>query len=500
MFIVPYALILYFCIASCIATNAQLAIQMSKATVNFFFDKRATKGDEGIIKWLVCIDRKQRLFTTGQKTTVEEWAFLQANKSKLDNRIKDEEKRALWQRFYGEHFTDESGKKQDGFFKRGQSIVDKLGDGFTFDAFADALENYGKEKELLADETDLIAATNRKAQTMNTAGRVGNGLNYELAAKSLRRFVDSFNDEERKEFLSVPIPRKTSAPRPTPVLQYKHLTPHFLTVYEQWMLSHGKAPKSPKKPATGASLTTVGIYLRHVRSVVNDAMNAGLMSRDAYPFGPGRYIIPAGENVKKALSREDIDKLKAYQPLPGTMEQRGVDLWLFSYYCNGMNLTDVCSLTWGQVNLKDNKLCFIRQKTARSNKQKSITITAYLNPQTLAIIERWGTKDRRPDKYVFPFLYPESIEDTLTPQRKKFIVQQVIKLTNKWVNRIAESLGIDADANSYSARHSFATILLKSNAPLSMISKSLGHTNLKTTESYLGSFDDEEAKGFLSAL
>lgn len=472
---------------------------MANATVTLFYDTRRMTGKTSFVRLSVYHERKQKLFSTGEKITPDEWKFLERTKGGLPGTVKDEEKRLMWQRFYG-HFTDESGRKQDGYFKRGQSIVDKLGDGFTFDAFADALENYGKVVEKPADETDLIAALHRKAQTMNDAGRVGNGLNYELAAKSLRRFVDSFNDEERKEFLSIPIPRRPNQPRPDAILQYKHLTPHFLTVYEQWMLSYGKAPKSPKKPATGASLTTIGIYLRHVRAVVNDAMNAGLMSRDAYPFGPSRFIIPAGENVKKALSRDDIEKLKAYQPLPGTMEQRGHDLWLFSYYCNGMNLTDVCGLTWGQVNLKENKLCFVRQKTARSNKQKAITITAYLNPQTLAILDRWGTNDHRPDNYVFPFLNTETVGEPLTPQRKKFIVQQVIKLTNKWVNRIAESLGIDADVNTYAARHSFATILLKSNAPLSMISKSLGHTNLKTTESYLGSFDDEEARQFLTAL
>jgi len=29
---------------------------------------------------------------------------------------------------------------------------------------------------------------------------------------------------------------------------------------------------------------------------------------------------------------------------------------------------------------------------------------------------------------------------------------------------------------------------------------SLGHTNLKTTQSYFGSFDDEKTKGYLDAL
>ena len=88
----------------------------------------------------------------------------------------------------------------------------------------------------------------------------------------------------------------------------------------------------------------------------------------------------------------------------------------------------------------------------------------------------------------------------MTDRQKKQAVHQTVKMTNKWMGKIAEQLGIEGDVNTYSARHSFATSLLKSKAPLSFISKSLGHTNLKTTESYLGSFDDEEAKAFLNAL
>ncbi len=262
------------------------------------------------------------------------------------------------------------------------------------------------------------------------------------------------------------------------------------------MLHYGRAAKSPGKPDTPASLTTVGFYMGRVRAVVNDAIQAGILPVAAYPFGPGRYVIPAGANTKKALSKADIDRIKAVDCLPGSMEQRSLDLWLFSYYCNGANLTDICHLTWGNVDLKGNKLTFVRMKTARSTKQKQSSITAYLRPETVAILNRWGTADRQQaTSYVFPFLTPGMDAD-----RRKREVQQVTKVTNKWMNRIGERLGIDADINTYSARHSYATTLLKSNAPLAFISKSLGHTNIKTTESYLGSFDDEEAKAFLNAL
>jgi integrase len=469
---------------------------MGKATVNLFFDKRSGQNGEGVLKWLVCCDRKQRLYSTGKRLKQADWDFLQTNKGKLDNRIKDEHKIRLWQEVFGESFQDAiSGLPQTSYLRRGQIIVGKLGDSFTFDSFSEGVANYGKNTEQAAEQTDLIAALLSKGQEMRDAGRLGNATNYELAAKSLKRFTNSLNDEERKEFLHIPVPRRSSQPRPEAQLHFQYLTADFLTTYEQWMLQYGKAPQSEAKRPTAASITTVGIYLRHVRAVVNDAIESGLMSRDSYPFGRNRYVIPAGSNVKKALPKSDIDKLKAYQPVPGTNEQRSHDLWLFSYFCNGANLTDICRLTWGKVDLRDNKLTFIRQKTSRSKKQNQIPIVAYLRPETLAIVERWGTTDRRPSEYVFPFL-----TTSMTDQQKKQAVHQTVKITNKWMGKIAEKLGIEGDTNSYSARHSYATTLLKSKAPLAFISKSLGHTTIKTTENYLGSFDDDEAQEFLSAL
>jgi site-specific recombinase XerD len=42
----------------------------------------------------------------------------------------------------------------------------------------------------------------------------------------------------------------------------------------------------------------------------------------------------------------------------------------------------------------------------------------------------------------------------------------------------------------YTARHSFATILKKKGHSVELISELLGHSDIKTTQIYLGSFDD----------
>lgn len=467
---------------------------MQTATVTLFHDTRRSTGKLSFVRLSVYADRQQKLFSTGEKVSPDDWKFLERTKGGLPGTVKDEERRKLWQRFYG-RYTDEAGKEQEGYLVRAQTVVGQLGDSFSFDAFADGLVNYGKAPKTEAAKTDLIQALNDMATVMRKADRIGHSEQFEYAAKSLRRFVNSFTDEERKEFLNIPVPRSGKQPRPVATLEFEHLTPDFLSTYEQWMLHCGRVSQIANQPATPASLTTVGFYLGRVRVVVNNAIKAGLLPATAYPFGKGRYVIPAGTNTKKALSKADIDRIKAADCLPGSMEQRSLDLWLFSYYCNGANLTDICHLTWADVDTKGGKLSFVRKKTARSTKQKQTSITAYLRPETLAIIERWGTTDRTPTNYVFPCLTPGMDAD-----KRKKTIHQVVKITNKWMNRIAEGLSITSDINSYSARHSFATVLLKSKASLAFISKQLGHTNLKTTESYLGSFDDDEAKGFLNAL
>lgn len=62
------------------------------------------------------------------------------------------------------------------------------------------------------------------------------------------------------------------------------------------------------------------------------------------------------------------------------------------------------------------------------------------------------------------------------------------------MKRIALNTGINKNVTTYFARHSFATILKRSGADISMISDLLGHSNLSITESYLDSFENDQIK------
>jgi integrase len=73
------------------------------------------------------------------------------------------------------------------------------------------------------------------------------------------------------------------------------------------------------------------------------------------------------------------------------------------------------------------------------------------------------------------------------------VIKDIIKRINKKMEKIASELGIPK-ITTYTARHSYATVLKRSGVNIAFISESLGHKDIKTTKNYLDSFETEERK------
>jgi hypothetical protein len=79
----------------------------------------------------------------------------------------------------------------------------------------------------------------------------------------------SLNNDERFE-LNLPILNKKSTEKA--FLEFTQITPPLLQKYEKWRLKFGKVSQKKNGISTPASSTTVGIYLRQLRAVYNDAI------------------------------------------------------------------------------------------------------------------------------------------------------------------------------------------------------------------------------------
>ena len=254
-------------------------------------------------------------------------------------------------------------------------------------------------------------------------------------------------------------------------LRFEDITKEFLNDFEKWMLGKGR------------SLSTVGFYLRPLRTIFNIAIESGVVRPELYPFGRRKYVIPAGQSMKRALNISQIKQIFQYKTEPGSSLEKAKDFWMFSYLCNGMHMADIARLRWS--NLSGDAISFQREKTKRTKRDNPINIIVVRNAQINALIEKWGRPQTKNfNGYLFDIL---DLGDEPEPARLK--VELFTHFVNDWMKGLGEELAFDLKLTTYVARHSFATILVRSGAPLALAKQTLGHASITTTEKYFAGFE-----------
>lgn len=261
-------------------------------------------------------------------------------------------------------------------------------------------------------------------------------------------------------------------------LTFAEVTPSFLKKYERWMLENGK------------SITTVGMYLRNLRTIFNQQN----IDSTLYPFGKknNKYSIPTSRNIKKALVLSEISNIFQHEITFMSTKDMARDYWIFLYLCNGMNVKDFCNLKWS--NIDEDLLTYHREKTKRS-KSDHKAITVSLKPESKAIIKKWSIQSLKKDAYVFPHF-----RHGMTPEKERATHKQLTKLINKYMEEISKEIGIDKKVTTYFARHSFATVLKRSGTSTEMIGELLGHQSVDVTKNYLDGFEKEQIQKETDAL
>lgn len=400
---------------------------MSTATASPFIDRyHPQKDGQCAVSIRITYERKKKYYATGLRLIPKDFDKV------ITAKRRSEVENVLY-------------KKIIGFQTKANKVIEVL-PVFTFGKFE---ELYFENRQA----TDSISyAFDKYALELREEKRIGTAVSCECARAS----IDSFKKD----------------------LKFADITPALLRKYENWMLENGR------------SITSVGIYLRSLRTIFNRAN----IDKSLYPFGEGqnKYSIPTGKNIKKALTLQEIAKIFYFNAEPNSTTEMAKDYWIFIYLCNGLNVKDLCQLK--HKDIQGNVLTYERAKTKRS-KNNGEKITVSLKAEAKAIISKWGQLSINPNTYVFPHL-----KKGMTAETERKVIQQVTKTVNKYMKRIAEKLELRKDVTTYFARHSFATVLRNSGVSTEFISEALGHSSMKTTQSYLAGFEQETIHKTTDAL
>jgi integrase len=334
-----------------------------------------------------------------------------------------------------------------------QPFLPIIDDGFDYSPFISRFPIFQEDQSSNGSMSVTFLSYMKK---LLQRGSIGSALNYQRTYRSLVKFKGN--------------------------VLLKEITVAYLYQYEKWMLDRH------------VSKTSIGIVLRPLRTIFNEAIEDGIIKRDKhYPFGRRRYQIPASRNFKKALTRAEIKEIYYYKPCC-EIQQKAKAYWIFCYLANGMNVKDMVLLKY--KNIQGDYLIFERAKTDRTARMNSRPITVYLTQDLKEILETYGTKSQRHNnEFIFPIM-----RQGLSLLEVFDLINSIRKFINRNMAKIGKDLGIEKRITTIVTRHSFSTQLKRAGVSTEYIQEALGHTNKSTTENYLDSFEKEIKKEYASKL
>jgi integrase len=171
------------------------------------------------------------------------------------------------------------------------------------------------------------------------------------------------------------------------------------------------------------------------------------------------------DNTKEKLTAEELKRIfiTPLPQIPSLLLAR--DFFLACFLAEGSRAGDLMLMQPG--NIINNCLVFQQQKTGT---QMVIPIV----PELQEIINRHHSGG----KFIFPFL---NNDQTINEQ----VINSRITYVNKYLKEVAKYCSIFKKLSTHVSRHTFTDMALQAtNENIYLVQKSLGHSSVKTTETY----------------
>lgn len=252
------------------------------------------------------------------------------------------------------------------------------------------------------------------------------------------------------------------------------------------------------KTARKMQNNTISIYMRCLRTLLNEAIKDDVGCMETYPFSNkfgARRVFSISRTLKQKTRKRYLPMKylrminEAVVTQPHLIYTKHV--FLFSFFAGGINFKDIALLRTSSLISSFNKdgepVKVITYSRAKTQEDIEVTINSDIQRQIDALL----TLAEPVDDYLLPLisvpgLEGEKLDNHLVDRRRRF---------NRYLKDLVRSIGFPEEIvkiSSYFARHSYAMTLLKKGNSIDLISEALHHSDTKTTKIYLESFGRDE--------
>lgn len=255
----------------------------------------------------------------------------------------------------------------------------------------------------------------------------------------------------------------------TESVSFSQITRESLKLYSRYLTSSRLKPNS------------ISTYMRMLRCIYNKGVET---NQAPYVHHLFRDVFTGVETrQKKAIPIDELHTLLCKDPQCERLRRTQAIANLLFVFC-GMSFADLAHLE--KSNLEGNVLNYNRTKTGTPMSVEILESAAGIVSRLRNV--RSAVLPGHPD-YLFYILSGKNKRD----ERAAYVeYQSTLRRFNNDLKSLARKLHVHSSVTSYTFRHSWATTAKYRGVPIEMISESLGHKSIKTTQIYLKGFDLKE--------
>lgn len=237
------------------------------------------------------------------------------------------------------------------------------------------------------------------------------------------------------------------------IRSWADITTENIYLFDSWL--HQLTSKQNRtEMLTGVAPRKVGDgcvwnYHKCLKKLLNNAVLFDKLTMNPYDRLRGQFARGDRESVEY-LTRDELSYIEKCAPTCGSTMETVRDLFLFQTY-TGLSFSDMQAFDIRDYH-RDGGAWVHRGERIKTG----VPYVSELLPQAVTILERYDFR--------LPKIYNHHY--------------------NMLLKAMGEMLGLKKNLTSHMARHTFATLMLRSGAKIENVSVMLGHTNVKQTQRY----------------
>lgn len=245
---------------------------------------------------------------------------------------------------------------------------------------------------------------------------------------------------------------------------------HFLEIDYEFLLNYQRYLAK-----SGNKVNTVHANMKNIRAIYNEAMNSGYFQpENGSPWL--RIKLRKEKSSRNKLNVKQISDFESLNLKPGLNPWHSKNIFLLSYYFQGMRTADILQLKWS--NIIADRVEYTARKTGKFRSKKII-------PKAMAILEHYRCNGLKPNDYIFPFLKKNN-KNLYSEDQWLSVISSKNSIINNHLRVIAEKIGVKK-ISMHVARHSFADIAKTKTGNIFAVSEALDHSSVAITQNYLNS-------------